>query len=522
MPPLIGAAIVAGIEAVGVTGLAGATVFGVSAATIIGYGVTTLALIGAQFAFNRMKAAHEKKTGDLQLTAVTIKQPIPVRTRAYGQVQLGGALFYEDAIPVIYQPLLLGIVHCEGPINRFLGIKLNDSISGVNGAAGADASGINASLPWAFYIDIESKRGTDTQAASFILNTQRGFTGQLKGLAYTVIMCTQMFRPDKYFQYYYPNGVPQIRVIAETSLVYDPRDGSQSWTDESTYKYSRNSAICIMDYLTRYKVDSSGRNIPRGMGLARSRINIASFIAFANICDQVYQSKYTINFADGSIVTSPRSEPRYCCDAIYSMDQAPVDVLNRMVATCDATLFTMADGTIGIRGGNYETPTVLINDDMILECEITRSTGQLNAFNRLKISFTAWNMDYQVIEGHPLDDNDSIADLGVLSQDLNVPYVSSYSQARRLARIAMMKGNPEWTYTKLTCTLAALNVLGEEFVHVTHSLPGIDGPFLVHNVTLRFDEGKVDLMLTSVDPAAYDWNPETDDATPPSPQGGTG
>jgi hypothetical protein len=146
----------------------------------------------------------------------------------------------------------------------------------------------------------------------------------------------------------------------------------------------------------------------------------------------------------------------------------------------------------------------------------------LNAFNRLKISFTAWNLDYQVVEGHPLDDDDSIAEFGVLSQDLNVPYVSSYSQARRLARIAMMKGNPEWTYAKLTCTLAALNVLGEEFVHVTHSLPGIDGPFLVHNVVLRFDEGKVDLMLTSVDPTAYDWNPLTDDATPPSPQGGTG
>src|SRR4029079_1697402 len=134
------------------------------------------------------------------------------------------------------------------------------------------------------------------------------------------------------------------------------------------------------------------------------------------------------------------------------MDQAPADVLNRMLATCDGTLFTMADGTIGIRGGDYEDPTVLINDDMILECEITRSTGQLNAFNRLKISFTAWNMDYQVVEGHPLDDEDSIAEVGVLSQDLNVPYVSSYSQARRLARIAMMKGNPEWTYTKLTCT----------------------------------------------------------------------
>jgi hypothetical protein len=77
-------------------------------------------------------------------------------------------------------------------------------------------------------------------------------------------------------------------------------------------------------------------------------------------------------------------------------------------------------------------------------------------------------------------------------------------------------------YSRMLCTFAAANVLGEEFVHVTHTLPGIDQPFLVHSVKLMPEQCLVELSLSSIDPACYDWNPSTDDAIPPTPQGGTG
>jgi hypothetical protein len=517
LPPLIGAALVAGAEALGAAGLAaglGTTVAGVSVATIAGYAIATVATVGAQFAFSRLQAKRGKK-GDLQITAVTVKQPIPVRTRAYGRVRLSGALFYEDALPVIYQPLLLGVVHCEGPINRFVNLILNDTFAGVSGAVGADVSAVNLALPWVYYITLESKRGTDTQSASSILSTYRGLTDfNLKGLAYTVMLCAQPPRPDKYFQYYYPSGIPTVSVIIEAALIFDPRDSATRWT--------ANPALIIRDYLIVAKVDASGRSIPRGMGLTSSRINNASFSTFANMCDQVYQSKYSLNPVDGSASAIPRNEPRYECHAPYNMDEAPASVLNKMLGTCDGTLYTDSDGLICIRGGAYDPPTVLINDDMILHCDLSKGSGKYELFNRLKISFTAENMLYNVVEGHPWDDDEDILSNGVLSDDLFVPYVHSYSQARRLAKIAMAKGNPEWVYTSLTCTLAALNVLGEEFVHVTHSLPGIDGPFLIHSVKIMPESGTVELSLSSIDPACYDWNPAVEDAIPPSPQGGTG
>jgi hypothetical protein len=520
MPPLLAEALIAAAPAI-----FGGTLFGsVSVGLAAAYGITTVAAIGAQFAFSRIQANRNKKQkGDLQITQMMIKQPIPVRTMAFGRTKLGGAVFYDDAFPVLFQPLILGIAHCEGPIHRFIQLVLNDSNTAVSGAAGADASGINASLPWAFYILLDSKRGTATQTASTILTTQRGLTDfTLKGIAYSVMMCTQPARPDKNFQYYYPNGVPTLNAIIEGSYVYDPRDGSQTWATESTWKYSQNSALIILWFLTYYKIDSSGKKVARGMNIPRSMINLDSFIAFANMCDQTYQSLYTLNPFDGSAARIPRNEPRYECGGSYNLNEAPADVLNKLLATCDGTLYTDNNGLVCIRGGSYETPTVLINDDMILSVELSAGGGVYELFNRVKISFNAENMGWQVIEGHPWDDTASIDDSGVLAEDLTLEYVHSYSQARRLAKIAMAKGNPEWVYSRMLCTFAAANVLGEEFVHVTHTLPGIDQPFLVHSVKLMPEQGLVELSLSSIDPACYDWNPSTDDAIPPTPQGGTG
>lgn len=506
MPPLLAGALI-GLEIGGFT-------IGPVAASAIAYGVTTIASIGAQFAFNRLTAKKQK--ADPQITSFTIKQPLPTRIRAYGTVKVAGALFYEDAVPITYQPLIIGIVFCEGPVSGFRSWYLNDTNTGITGAAG-----VNLALPWATNVTIEGKLGTDTQTVNGLMAAWRGWSTQrLFGLCYGVMLCAQPVRPDKYFQYYYPNGVPTLRAVIDSSLVYDPRDGSQSWADKSTWKFSRNPALIVMDYLTITKPNSTGREIPRGMGLPKSRINIASFTRFANICDEPVTSGFTINAIDGSVSNTPRSEPRYCCDGAYSMDENPPDVLNRLLATCDGTLLTLADGTIGIRGGKWDPPTVVITDDMIISChDLMQGSGKLEKFNQLKISSTAINLDYQMVEGTPWENLDDQDENGVLSEELSLPYVLSYSQARRLAKIAMAKGNPQWRYNSLVCTFAGLNALGEEFIHVKHTIMGIDDDFLVTGFKIQLESRTVELQLSSIDSEAYAWNAAEEDEAPPSASG---
>jgi hypothetical protein len=508
MPPLLAPAIAAIAAGAGVT-------LSATAVSAIAYGITAIATIGAQFAFNRLSAKRGKK-GDPQLTSFTIRQPIPVRTRAYGQVKLSGALFYEDAIPLQFQPLLLGVVFCEGPVEAFTAFYLNESNTGITGSGGS-----NLALPWGTLVIIEGKLGTDSQAASTILATQRGFsTEHLNGLCYAVMVCNQPFyRPDKYFQYYYPNGVPTLRAVMRTAKVYDPRDTSQDWSLPNTWKYSANPALVVLDYLTYTKLDADGRAIPRGMALPKTRMNIPSFKEFANLCDQLVGTKFSLNPVDGSIINSPRNEARYECHGAYQMDEQPTEVLNRILATCDGTLYTLADGTVGIRGGQWIAPTVVINDDMILSCDLSQGNGKFEKFNHLKISYTATNMDYQVVEATPLEEFDDEDENGVLTEELHLPYVQSNSQARRLAKISMAKGNPQWHYNSLVCTFAAINALGEEFVHVTHALPGIDDDFIVLGFKIMLENMTVELQLASIDASAYEWDAATEDVEPPSPQG---
>jgi hypothetical protein len=508
MPPLLAGAIAALVPSLGAT-----IGFGVTAASAIAYGITTIATIGAQFAFNRLRS--KGKRGDPQLTSFTIRQSLPQRMRAYGTVKMAGALFYEDAIPIQYQPLIVGVVFCEGPCSAFRGFYLNDAATGIT-----TLSGVNLALPWATMISVEGRLGTDTQTVNGLMAGQRGWSSQrLLGLCYAVMLCAQPIRPDKYFQFYFPNGVPTLRAVFDASPVYDPRDGSQSWTNKATWKFSRNPAWVIMDYLTITRTDASGRKVPRGMGLPTGRINVASFTAFANLCDEKVTSGFTINPIDGSVSSTVRQEARYSCDGAYSMDEDPPDVLNRMLATCDGTLFTLSDGTIGIRGGRFEAPTVVIDESMIISCDITQGNGKFEKFNQLKISQTAVNMDYQVVEGTPWEDLDDQDENGIMSEELSLPYVLSYSQARRLAKIAMAKGNPDWRYNSLVCTFEVLNALGEEFVHVTHAMMGIDDDFLVTGFKIQLESKTVELQLSSIDAGAYSWNAALEDAAPPSASG---
>jgi hypothetical protein len=76
MPPLLAGALIALAPSLGAT-----IGFGITAASAIAYGVTTIATIGAQFAFNRLRSKRPR--GDPQITSFTIKQPIPQRMRAY-------------------------------------------------------------------------------------------------------------------------------------------------------------------------------------------------------------------------------------------------------------------------------------------------------------------------------------------------------------------------------------------------------------------------------------------------------
>lgn len=462
------------IAAAGISGSLSIGAATISYASILSSAIITAASIGASLLLGKQK----KEKGDP--SQLQIKQAIPARLRGYGRDKLGGAIvFMETSFGALYQ----AFVHCEGEIDSYEEWWLND----VNALIATNSLGGDVqTLPWGSNISIESHKGEAGQTASAKLTSAFGTwttNHRLRGLAYSVVRCGWV--KEKVFQKVYPNGAPGLRVVARLAKVLDPRNGTTAWSD--------NPALCILDFLTH----------PRGFNLPMSRINTASFGAFATVCDQVV------------LLKSGFQEYRYRLGGTYDLTEEPREVLRRMLETCDGEIIPYPDGTVGIRGGVWTAPTVTIDDSVITGYTYEQGNDKLAAFNRLKLTYTSPLHDYQPVETEAWEDLNNQTQTGaVLSQDLTLDMVQSHGQARRLAKIAMAKGNPRHKIT-LNTNLAGLNALGERTIRLVLSEAGIDETFLVTAFEVSGEMTGCTLSLASLDASAYAWTPATEEGTPP-------
>lgn len=485
----MGVEIVAGIIAgAGVSGTAftvGTTA--VAWSTVAAYALVGGALVGSTIA---LRALEPKQKVDAQQT---LKQATPSRLRGYGRGLVAGSYFFFAANGGV---LVSGFALCQGPIDGIEEHWFNTQISPDEGSLDGHAD----MWPWFSQVSYDSQLGDYDQVMNTAIGNQFGSwwtpDHRLRGIANTVVCCFLPDDPSKNFQKFFPSGAPSYLARCRFVRVWDPRDPAQNVADEGSWRWSANPSVCIMDYVTH----------PDGMRMPRSRMNVASFSAFANLCDEAVAK------ADGTV------ETRYVLWGTYTFDERPQDVLSRMLKTCDAELYPTSDGTIGIRGGKWNPPTFTITPDMIIGATIHRGVNKMAAFNQLRVSYTDVASQFQVVEGDPWDDVVAQAAAGeTISQDFPVPMSPSYTQALRLAKIAMAKNNPEWILD-LTLSIAGLDALGEETVSVNWPDVEIDQDFVVTKYEMVGIE-TYQISLASLGPDAYSWSPSEERNPAPRPTG---
>ena len=463
------------LPAVGPISLAPGIGFGVATGTfavasITAYAVTTAATLGLS-----LLLTPNKPKGDPQQIAV--KQSLPARTRSYGRVKVAGAYaFIQTSLGSLYQV----VVHGEGEWDAIEQWWLNDKNANLS-------SNIVSIVPWAGLVRIYSHLGSPSQAAdSGLVAAFPSWTSdhRLRGLAYSILWLPAV--PEDKFSATYPNGVPALRVVARTSKVYDPRNGATA--------FSENPALCIRDYLIH----------SRGFAISSSMIDDASFAAFANVCDQ------PVSLAAGG------TEPRYRVAMTYDMVTEPREVLQQLLQSCDAEIYPTPDGKVAIRGGKWDEPTVTVGAESILAFQYVQGNDRLAAFNRLKLTYTNRDADYQPVEIDPWEDLTSQAQVGVLQQDLTLTQVPSWTQARRLGKIFAHKNNPRHRL-ELQVGPAAINALGERIVQVVLPELEIDEPFFVEKFEIQGDFSGGSMTLASLSSAAYAWTTAEEGSAPSAP-----
>jgi hypothetical protein len=481
MPETVGILILAGTglgSGAGIAGLgtvAGTTIFGTSLATIVGATAIIGVSIGLQYALNNPNVPKPESGSQ------ALKQAVPPRIRGYGLNRLAGYyMLYEagGAPPAVSYDV---IAFHSGRIDSVVAWLLSDdyvSLSGdISHGGAATVLTTYGDGRYASAVVIELKLGNHSTAFGILTSDPRinflwtpGHIGY--GIAAAALTCASSPDPAAYSRLF-PRGKPELSVIAVCSPCWDPRNPAQVRGNPATWQPTYNPVIQLIDYLTR---------LDGGMGLDLDTIlppaKLAEWMTEANLCDAA------VSQADGG------SEPRYTSHGWFQFDNAPENVIGAILSTCDGWLAESGDGTLSLVVGVYREPA----DPPLTEAHIfgfSLNYGETDEelVNQLDITFTDPAQKWVSVQTDPWRDEASIAAIGTTKpKALDLKWVQSHSQARRLADRAMMRLNPAMTGS-FTTSLYGLGYLGKRWVKLQY--PFVSG---LQDCVVEIQDAEVDLM----------------------------
>lgn len=470
-----------------IAGYISAALIGIGLTPVIAGVVANLAIGAALLGISTIvSGGAQRPTTSTPQAQATLNQSTGPRIRGYGRAKLGGTrAFWDSRNGALHQIVM---AH-HGQIDAFEQFFVGD-ISVSRNDLGYVTNGPFSPSPGISYVLIQAQDGSPGQLANGVMLTD--WPGiwttehRLRGIANWMVRFGSPAPED--YQAIFPEGYnTPVTCMCRLTRVWDPRTGITAWSD--------NASLCILDYLTH--ADGYGRSI--------EDIDVPSFSAFADVCDQY------VPLSNGG------GELRYRLWGIYGLTDDPQDVLGKMRATCDAEFYQTAEGKIAIRGGVWAPPTVTIRANDILGHSMEQGNNRFAAFNELKIIYTSSNHDFQSMEATSWENLEDQAERGVLSSALTLDMVPTATQARRLAKIHIAKANPQWKGT-IVANLSALNALGERTIRLVLPELEIDDAFFVAGFSIRPDLAGVEISVMSIREAAYTWSTAEEGASPPIPE----
>jgi hypothetical protein len=157
-------------------------------------------------------------------------------------------------------------------------------------------------------------------------------------------------------------------------------------------------------------------------------------------------------------------EPRYRCCGVYQHDNAPGDVIAKLLEAFDGFMPERGDGALVLFSGRYVAPTVTLTDRQVLSYSVQHFLPDEQAINQYSVAFTDRDADFNTGDAGMVQDDADIATRGVVrSQALTLDWVPSASQAVRLAKRKLARA-VQPLRGSITTNLTGLAVLGERYL----------------------------------------------------------
>lgn len=466
---------------VAIVGLAAAVVGGVAASVI---GGVAGAIVGAiitsviSFAGSALFAQQPKKPAaaaeaPLASRKRTIREAAAPRQVIIGRVRVGGQIVFVHGLSrdgVADKFLLLAIVFSGHRVDSLETIWLDNTPITDPKFAGL--------IGWQF------QPGTSDQAPPpwFIEDSEGRWTSAHR-CAGCAVLYIRLMKDESAF----PRGVPEITAtIRGANSIPDPRTGALG--------YSANAARVIGWYLTS----------PLGLNEPLDAIDADTWIAAANICDEDVALK-----AGGS-------EKRYRCHGAFTLDQAPGDVLKKLLSSC-------AGDAIHAGGVWYIEPAawrpsnrVITADEVRGAISVTKSRAFRDLANGVRATYVREAADWEETDAPPLLDAAAVAEDGgePVYDDLSLPFTLSGTAAQRIMQIRLRRLRAQRSY-KIPTMLHHLALRPGSVV--TLDLPRQPRDTgRVSGWTLDADQAGITLNIEQDGPEITAWVPETDERPLPA------
>lgn len=454
-------------------GTAAATALGLSAAT----SAFAFAVVSAAASFtvatigNKLFSDSTGKGGTSAGVNTSVRQPAAARRLIYGEVKAGGILVYPGQTLDGDAHLVLAI--CEGEI---------DSISPVYWLA----EDLSSEGKFDGLLSMEAFTGTPDQAAcaSLVAALPGEWTTdhRLRGVAYAYVRM-------KFDRNVFSRGLVFPTFKVRGRKIFDPRTNVTAWSD--------NPALALLDYLrSKYSVQA-----------ADDLIDFESFMAAANVCDEVIYSVDPANVVNGV----PNRVKRYTLNGVFETSSGPVPVLETMEAACGGKL-VFTQGKYRFYAGAYRAPSGTITSEFLRAAPTYRThPGRQQRANIARGTYREPRQDWQdtSIPERRLSEA-VIAEAGEIVQTYSYPATTVGAVAQRLTKLALMKArgqvplvlNCNWApiewrlWDTVTVDMPEINVAGRTFCITEYTF--VQG-------------GGIDLTLVPDDAAFYAWDAATDE-----------
>ncbi|TWF53272.1 phage tail protein [Neorhizobium alkalisoli] len=318
---------------------------------------------------------------------------------------------------------------------------------------------------------------------------------QVRGIFQSLILWYNPgLKETKYFTLY-QGGVPDTEQTVRASLIYDPRDSSQSGTDRSTWKWSDNGILACAHVLRR---DSA---------FLYSMFDWDLIAAEATKADALVATK-----------TGTRKRARAC--GVWGWETARADVMQQLMDSVGVELRVTDAGKIWFQ---------LIDDTHVSEIDFTPSDNYeltwrsgpeaVERPNICRITFYSAERNYDSAE---IDltgiawasVEDEITRYGEKYLDIDLPFCPDAGQAQVIGRRKFVQARADTGVMNLD--MVGLAAWGCLYGKVTLPDLGDVLPLRLEAPRVDDDQGMVEIPF-SVWPALPAWNPTTMEAVAPAP-----